>query len=178
MLREELSHSYIFFLCKRRLAYTISHIGLQWQGVSTDVIWCTMQSVLLILLLQWRRYKNFTAMESTQTKFLRTILGLPSCVPNVLLQLETGQMLIESWAWILLVKNVLHSLVLTDKFQSRWERSMDEKLNNLGLSRSAVFLMGYTKAKQELHQRITDNVLQHHVSLAMAHPCFRDYWAC
>ena len=43
----------------------------------------------------------FTTMESIQLKFLRSILGLPSCVPNVLLQLETGDMLIESWAWIL-----------------------------------------------------------------------------
>ena len=51
---------------------------------------------------------------------------------------------------------------------------MDEKLNNLGLSGSAILLMGYTKAKQDQPQRITDCELQHPVSTATAHPGFRD----
>lgn len=124
-------------------------------------------------------FNSFTTFEAVQTKFLRTILGVPNCVSNPILRLETGMLSVEARVWIrklnlwlkmFFVPTGLVPLILTDSFLSPWKVTLTLKLLSLGLSPSEITVLGYDKAKSVISQRIKDIDFQTHISQLTLHP--------
>lgn len=128
--------------------------------------------------------QKLKSLESVQTKFYRSLLGLPTCVSNTAIRLEVGQLPINARIWILKIHFWLKliffpvgvaPLTLLDPFQSKWRLLLYEKLKGLGLSPQELIASGFEKAKRMVSQRIGDVELQDHMSKIDKYPAIQDY---
>ncbi|XP_053119402.1 uncharacterized protein LOC128330468 [Hemicordylus capensis] len=116
---------------------------------------------------------NFMALETLQSKFLRSILLVPRCVPNAALRREVGMIRLETCYWRTIIlfwlKFVfscvgLAPLIKTDCFRFKWQTQIADKLAHYGFSQDEIIKLGYDRARIEIKQRIMDMELQEEVA--------------
>ncbi|KAJ7332840.1 hypothetical protein JRQ81_015020 [Phrynocephalus forsythii] len=116
-------------------------------------------------------------MESVPSTFLRSILGMPRCVPAAGLRLETGIASLECVAWIYAFRywiKVSHAntsmgylhLLQNDVHNSSWFKVFPTKLHLLGLSIDFLNAFEPKTAKAIIEKRIRDIDFQHSISSA------------
>ncbi|XP_053139871.1 39S ribosomal protein L19, mitochondrial isoform X1 [Hemicordylus capensis] len=114
-------------------------------------------------------YTNCTPLEIVQTKFLRSFLQIPRCVPNVILRMETGMPKMEARMWFSILSfwlrlsffsTGLAHLIFIDKFNSSWKQSISCQISLYGFSLDGLLEMGFCHARLILKERIYDMEMQ------------------
>lgn len=115
-----------------------------------------------------------SSLETVQSKFLRQIFGVPSCVPNAALRLEaclpsvetqTWQRTFNYWLRLNLNPPGLLPLVMQDPYKSKWFKTVHQKLLTCGLHSQSLLSMGLIKAKSLIGQRLKDIERQNNLTI-------------